>query len=253
MKRVGNNRRNFTLIELLVVIAIIAILASMLLPALNQARESARKITCSGNLKQIGVYAQMYSLDYSDIILPWYGKPNARPWSQLLFEGYMNPPNGYDTRGIKSAMIFHCPSDPRIMTNKPGIYARSYSYNNRDSRNTTKSPEGYLSDWTSERIYVRRLGTLKNPSHVFIIVERPMQPPDRAFLDQSSYSSTPSPYVQQQELTGEGAPFVARTTHRNFWNYLLVDGHVETLQPLATIGTGTVNEPKGYWTVVSGD
>ncbi len=86
-------RKNFTLIELLVVIAIIAVLASMLLPALSKARAKARTITCSSKLRDIGLAQLMYANDNEGIIPPYRDYATPEKFWYLLTQngGFLTP------------------------------------------------------------------------------------------------------------------------------------------------------------------
>ena len=130
-------KMSFTLIELLVVVAIISLLAAILLPALNRARSTAKRISCLNNTKQLGIGVSFYLQDYGGIYPVDILNPPVIYWSDHIADELKVPRNG---------KLFACPGVP------PDWDRVSYGYNlklNFQASNSLKKPSGtiLISDW----------------------------------------------------------------------------------------------------------
>ncbi len=267
-------RSGFTLIELLVVISIIALLIGLLLPALGAAREVARAVNCASNQRQVTLAILSYATDSKDYLPPASatGAGSLRLSYDDYILTYMGMSPTWDIRtGLQTLAVeaMQCPSDTVEIESgygALGTHRSSYAFVASQPWQelvsvgtwgdvdplTMKPAAVWCAFWRQVN-----LTEVVAASATFILAERH----SNINIQGEPWGSVVTAPQRTHPTNGDpaqieiGNPEMPATpTHTNeTWNYAHVDGHVAAFKPQDTIGTGTLNSPKGFWTFLDND
>lgn len=233
-----SNKQRFTLIELLVVISIIAILISILLPALGKARMASQDVGCLSNLRQLGITTTAYHADHREVFPTsmYYTAPNSRydNWDAELavYMGVNNDWDQSDYNALKFSPVFQCPRDWRKRSGTWNANRRSYAVSKVKSKSSGLTNEGVV--WTGSGTSAPpRTSTIRVPTKTAYLFD--FQP--------TSYGIQYHPaYTHTDGWLGLGS--VPKTPsgeyyHGNSMSFLFVDMHASLSDPTLAYSNGS--------------